>query len=83
MKFAVSYADNGEPSLVTSDFAMSASGENVEFRLQSYPHRLQRFKRLLRKALGVHATHRIFGDFKPLTHLDKPSFYIHVIEKPE
>lgn len=67
--------------LVTCDFVMKVNDQNVDFRLQSFPHRLKKFNELLMNIFGSNETYRAFGDFRPLEEQNNPSFYIHCIEK--
>lgn len=58
------------------------AGKRVsEFRLSYYPHRLDVFRDMLDSAFQHKAKHTIYGDFKPLSEIEDPAFYIHVMEK--
>ncbi|KAF4526034.1 hypothetical protein B566_EDAN000827, partial [Ephemera danica] len=81
---------NGIATLVTMDYEMDisdiASGEEEtvsQFRLSYYPHRLNKFNEMLDEAFDGKARSRIYGDFKPLSEIQDPAFYIHVLEKPK
>lgn len=58
------------------------SSYSSEFRLCYYPHKLDKFTSMLDAAFGARAAHRVFADFKPLSDVPVPAFYIHVMEKP-
>lgn len=51
------------------------------FRLSYYPHQLEKFSALLHEVCGDNYTHTVFGDFAPVGVIDKPAYYIHMVEK--
>ena len=72
----------GKPAMVTMDYQIiEANNLTSEFRLSYYPHELKRFTQMLTQCFGEKSKHRIFGDFKALTEVEKPAFYVHLIEK--
>nr|XP_023023128.1 glycine N-methyltransferase [Leptinotarsa decemlineata] len=84
-----------KPALVTLDYFIDTSSTEEEksdtisefakseFRLSYYPHRLEVFKTMLRKAFGENSEYKIYGDFKSLEEVEVPNFYIHVVEKSD
>ncbi|XP_055607397.1 glycine N-methyltransferase-like [Uranotaenia lowii] len=71
-----------KPALVTLDYIISTgSGDASEFRLSYYPHKLRVFEEILKDIFKGAKSHEIFGDFKPLTKVTHPAFYIHVVQK--
>ncbi|XP_066593129.1 glycine N-methyltransferase [Prorops nasuta] len=80
---------SGKPAIVTMDYIINLNGddnqynpENVsEFRLSYYPHRLAIFRDMLAEVFDYQGKHTIYGDFKTLELVEKPAFYIHVVEK--
>lgn len=81
IKTSVLYV-GGQPSLITLDYAMKTNdGNDYDFRLSYYPHKLSVFTQILNECFGYHMKHRIYGDFKPLDDQPNPAFYIHVVEK--
>jgi len=96
IKTSVLYV-SGKPSLVTMDYLIDCTDymgkeekeERIqtedtvsEFRLSYYPHRLELFRDMLRKAFGDEADYKVYGDFKTLDEIENPSFYIHLVQKP-
>lgn len=84
---------SGKPAMVMLDYRINlakpvsgkklevANGEAInEFRLSYYPHRLAVFKKMMIETFGT-AESKIYGDFKKLSEIDIPNFYIHVMEK--
>lgn len=73
----------GKPNMVTLDYLIQAGGENNEFRLSYYPHRLEVFKSILKEIFGGKSTYDLHGDFKPIDDVTNPNpaFYIHVVQK--
>ncbi|KAI8124399.1 Glycine N-methyltransferase [Lucilia cuprina] len=71
----------GKPAMVTMDYLIAANNLSSEFRLSYYPHELKRFTEILKEIFGAHAEHQLFGDFKDLSVVKNPAFYIHLIEK--
>ncbi|XP_028165117.1 glycine N-methyltransferase isoform X2 [Ostrinia furnacalis] len=75
----------GKPHLVALDYCIDTgegdSGKS-EFRLCYYPHKLDKFTNMLDEAFASGAKHQIYADFKPLSEVPVPGFYIHVMEKP-
>lgn len=87
IKTSVLYV-GGKPKIVTMDYMIALDENNKdnpeyisEFRLSYYPHRLTVFRDMLTEAFSHGAKHTIYGDFKPLNHIEDPGFYIHVLEK--
>lgn len=84
---------SGQPTLVTLDYLLDVSSQDEktdfinsddaisEFRLSYYPHRLKVFSTMLMDAFGENSEYKIFGDFKNLDEIEKPDFYIHLVEK--
>jgi len=96
IKTSVLYV-SGKPTLVTMDYLIDCTDymrkeekeERIqtedtvsEFRLSYYPHRLELFRDMLRKAFGDEADYKVYGDFKTLDEIENPSFYIHLVQKP-
>ena len=50
------------------------------FRLSYYPHRLVMFNKLLDDVFGQSILHEVHGDFKPLGAVDKPAYFVHVVQ---
>ncbi|XP_063530132.1 glycine N-methyltransferase [Cydia strobilella] len=76
----------GKPQLVTLDYCIGGSqgGEDrSDFRLCYYPHKLEKFTQILKDAFGRGSTHSLYADFKPLSEVPVPGFYIHVIKKSQ
>ncbi|XP_026745322.1 glycine N-methyltransferase-like [Trichoplusia ni] len=73
----------GKPQLVALDYCITdeANKETSEFRLCYYPHKLAKFTEMLDEAFDNSAKHHIYADFKPLSEVPVPGFYIHVLEK--
>lgn len=67
--------------MVTMDYLIAANNLSSEFRLSYYPHELRRFTEILKEIFGPHSEHQLFGDFKDLSVIKNPAFYIHLIEK--
>lgn len=67
--------------MVTMDYLIAANDLSSEFRLSYYPHELKRFIEILKQIFGSHSEHQLFGDFKDLSVVKNPAFYIHLIEK--
>uniref|UniRef100_A0A1B0GJU0 Glycine N-methyltransferase n=1 Tax=Lutzomyia longipalpis TaxID=7200 RepID=A0A1B0GJU0_LUTLO len=82
IKTSVLYV-SGKPSQVILDYSISNGNETSEFRLSYYPHKLEIFKRMLEEVFGKKAKYNIYGDFKLLTEVQNPGFYIHVVQKAE
>ncbi|XP_058788647.1 glycine N-methyltransferase-like [Phymastichus coffea] len=81
---------NGIPCLVTLDYLVEINSGDLkeseeqqysEFRLSYYPHMLDAFTKLVDEAFPKRRKHEIYGDFKPLTQIPEPGFYIHVVQK--
>ncbi|KAL4707125.1 hypothetical protein ACJJTC_011252 [Scirpophaga incertulas] len=76
----------GRPELVTLDYCINASdrgsvNETSEFRLCYFPHTLAKFTSMLDEAFDGAAKHEIYADFKKLSEVPVPGFYIHVMQK--
>lgn len=87
IKTSVLYV-SGKPRVITLDYMIAQDEENKdnsenisEFRLSYYPHRLTVFRDMLTETFNHRAKHTIYGDFKPLSEIKEPGFYIHVLEK--
>jgi len=52
-----------------------------QFRLSYYPHRLAEFSELLKGVFRNEGKHSVFADFQPLGSVERPAYYIHVVEK--
>ena len=63
------------------DYLIEANNLTSEFRLSYYPHELQKFTDILKEIFGSYSEHQLFGDFKDLSVVKNPAFYIHLIEK--
>ncbi|TDG50070.1 hypothetical protein AWZ03_003580 [Drosophila navojoa] len=72
----------GKPALVSMDYQIEGNKLSSEFRLSYYPHELKRFTEILSEIFGSQAKHKLYGDFKDMSVVQNPAFYIHVIEKP-
>lgn len=72
----------GKPALVSMDYQIEGNKLASEFRLSYYPHELKRFTEILSEIFGKQAKHKLYGDFKEMTVVQNPAFYIHLIEKP-
>lgn len=70
-----------KPTLVTLDYQISTGSDVSEFRLSYYPHKLRIFEEILQTIFKRAKSHEIYGDFKPLTGVSNPAFYIHVVQK--
>lgn len=70
-----------KPTLVTLDYQISTGNDVSEFRLSYYPHKLRVFEEILQTIFRGNKLHEIYGDFKPLTGVANPAFYIHVVQK--
>ncbi|XP_068627916.1 glycine N-methyltransferase [Battus philenor] len=78
----------GKPELVALDYCIGATAdgeisEKSEFRLCYYPHKLDRFSKMLDEAFDMKAKHSIYADFKALDQVDNPAYYIHVMQKSQ
>lgn len=74
---------SGKPSMVTLDYMICTDdNQKNEFRLSYYPHQLEVFNKILKEIFGQKSKHEIYGDFKALSEIENPAFYIHVVEKP-
>ncbi|CAH0668699.1 unnamed protein product [Spodoptera exigua] len=73
----------GKAQLVALDYCINddANSEKSEFRLCYFPHKLDKFTEMLDEAFDNRAKHEIYADFKPMSAVPVPSFYIHVLEK--
>lgn len=82
----------GKPALVTLDYIIDTSvinsknnkisSDNIsKFTLSYYPHKLEVFKNMLKRAFSSDSKFRLYGDFKSLDEIVDPAFYIHVVEK--
>ncbi|XP_041973196.1 glycine N-methyltransferase [Aricia agestis] len=76
----------GKPELVALDYCIGATNDGAiseysEFRLCYYPHRLEKFTQMLDEAFDNKAKHSIYADFKPLSQVENPAYYIHVMQK--
>ncbi|CAB3222695.1 unnamed protein product [Arctia plantaginis] len=74
----------GKPQLIALDYCITTdkeSNETSEFRLCYYPHKLEKFTRMLDEAFDNRAKHHIYADFKPMDQVSVPGFFIHVLEK--
>lgn len=80
IKTSVLYVGN-QPSLITLDYFIQVMDDTCEFRLCYYPHKLSVFSNILSECFNHKLKHSIYGDFKLLTEIAKPAFYIHVVEK--
>ncbi|KAH8308440.1 glycine N-methyltransferase [Drosophila kikkawai] len=73
----------GKPALVSMDYLIAGNKLTSEFRLSYYPHELKRFREILGEIFSEKAQHQLYGDFKEMSLVKNPAFYIHLIEKPE
>ena len=73
--------ENNKPRRIVLNYNMDVDEDN-EFVLSYQPYKLTEFDSLLKSVFGETATHTTYGDFKPLSDVVDPAFYIHVIEKP-
>ncbi|XP_037729286.1 glycine N-methyltransferase [Drosophila subpulchrella] len=73
----------GKPSLVSMDYLIAGNKLTSEFRLSYYPHELKRFREILGEIFSQKAQHQLYGDFKEMSQVKNPAFYIHLIEKPQ
>ncbi|BFF90826.1 glycine N-methyltransferase [Drosophila madeirensis] len=73
----------GKPSLVSMDYLIAGNKLTSEFRLSYYPHELKRFQEILSEIFTAKAKHQLYGDFKEMSQVKNPAFYIHLIEKPK
>ncbi|KAH8375881.1 glycine N-methyltransferase [Drosophila serrata] len=73
----------GKPALVSMDYLIAGNKLTSEFRLSYYPHELKRFREILGEIFSEKAKHQLYGDFKEMSLVKNPAFYIHLIEKPE
>ncbi|XP_073847894.1 glycine N-methyltransferase [Musca autumnalis] len=71
----------GKPAMVAMDYLIAANNMTSEFRLSYYPHMLNQFTNILKEIFGAGAEHQLFGDFKDLSEIQNPAFYIHLMEK--
>ncbi|XP_050681762.1 glycine N-methyltransferase [Leptidea sinapis] len=76
----------GKPELVALDYCImpgddADSTDRSEFRLCYYPHKLERFTKMLDEAFNNRCKHSIYADFQPLDRVSNPAYYIHVMEK--
>jgi len=65
------------------DYQIEGNKLASEFRLSYYPHELKRFTEILSEIFGKQAKHKLYGDFKEMSVVQNPAFYIHLIEKPK
>ncbi|MBN3291956.1 GNMT methyltransferase, partial [Polypterus senegalus] len=80
---------NNKPHMVTLDYTLQVSQEQdgtaelSKFRLSYYPHCLDNFKELLRKAFNGKCEQEVYGDFKPYVdgQAYAPCYFIHVVKK--
>lgn len=77
---------SGENRLVMFDYKIDTSSVDKqngisEFRLSYYPHKYEHFKEMLMEAFHGTAKIKTYGDFKELSVVKDPGFYIHVVEK--
>lgn len=61
---------------------IDASNPIMKFRLSYYPHRLNAFTELLKEAFGSECKHDLLADFKNVTEVPHPAYYIHCVQKP-
>jgi len=73
----------GKPALVSMDYLIAGNKLTSEFRLSYYPHGLKRFQEILAEIFSAKAKHQLYGDFKEMSQVKNPAFYIHLIEKPQ
>ncbi|XP_016961555.1 glycine N-methyltransferase [Drosophila biarmipes] len=73
----------GKPALVSMDYLIAGNKLTSEFRLSYYPHELKRFREILGEIFSQKAKHQLYGDFKEMSQVKNPAFYIHLIEKPQ
>jgi len=73
--------ENNKPSRIILNYKMDVN-EDSDFVLSYQPYKLTEFDGLLKSVFGPEAHHTTFADFKPLSEVVDPAFYIHVIEKP-
>ncbi|XP_038213212.1 glycine N-methyltransferase [Zerene cesonia] len=76
----------GKPELVALDYCICPTengdvSQKSEFRLCYYPHKLNKFTQMLDEAFKNRATHDIYADFKELSQVPEPAYYIHVMKK--
>lgn len=79
IKTQVIYEDNKAKRIVL-DYKMDVAGDG-DFVLSYQPYKLTEFAALLKGVFGASATHTQYADFKSLSEVTDPAFYIHVIEK--
>ncbi|KAK2191872.1 hypothetical protein NP493_44g13056 [Ridgeia piscesae] len=84
---------NSRPTLTTFDYTLDIPNNKIQngngipadgthqFRLSYYPHRLAEFSELLKGVFRNEGKHSVFADFQPLGSVERPAYYIHVVEK--
>merc|ERR1712114_120089 len=80
IKTQIIYEDN-KPRQIVLDYKMDVEGDG-DFVLSYQPWTLSEFSNLLKGIFGAGAVHTQYADFRKLSEVVDPAFYIHVIEKP-
>merc|ERR1712059_221919 len=75
------YEDNAAKQIILNYRMDDGQEADGNFILSCQPYKLAEFTHLLKGVFGASASHRVYGDFKDLSEVPDPAFYIHVVEK--